>query len=177
MEIKNRQNLLLIIAAGGLLLLVLDWAVIEPLKGSWNERVKRIAELKKSVADGKQLLSRKELILGRWDRIRTNTLPANVSQAEGQLLQAFNRWAQESRVNIGSIRPQWRESGEDYMTLECRADATGDIRQISRFLYEVEKDQMALKVESIELSSRDNNGRDLTLGLQVSGLVLSSQEQ
>jgi hypothetical protein len=36
---------------------------------------------------------------------------------------------------------------------------------------------MALKLESIEISSRDNDGQQLALGLQVSGLVLTPPEQ
>ena len=41
------------------------------------------------------------------------------------------------------------------------------------FLYEVEKDPVGLKVDSVEISSRDDNGRQLALGLQVSGLLIN----
>ena len=36
---------------------------------------------------------------------------------------------------------------------------------------------MALKLESVELSTRDTTGQQLTLDLQISGLVLVSQTQ
>jgi hypothetical protein len=36
---------------------------------------------------------------------------------------------------------------------------------------------MALKLESVELSARDTTGQQLTLDLQISGLVLVSQSQ
>ena len=106
----------------------------------------------------------------------TNTLPSNLSLAEGQVLQAFERWSQDSRISISSIKPQWKRAGDDYMTLECRADAFGSIQALTRFLYYVEEDPLALKVEALEITSRDNDGQQLSLALQVSGVVLGAAE-
>jgi hypothetical protein len=61
-------------------------------------------------------------------------------------------------------------------TLECRASATGDIQSLSKFIYDAEKDPLAVKVESVEITSRDNNGQQLSLVLQVSGLVLNQTQ-
>jgi hypothetical protein len=61
------------------------------------------------------------------------------------------------------------------MTLDCRVEASGDLGTLSRFVYDIEKDPMALKLESVELSTRDDTGQQLTLGLQISGLVLTPQ--
>ena len=63
------------------------------------------------------------------------------------------------------------------MTLNCRVEASGDLGTLSRFIYDIEKDPMALKLESVELSARDTTGQQLTLNLQISGLVLVSQSQ
>jgi hypothetical protein len=41
----------------------------------------------------------------------------------------------------------------------------------------VEKDPLALKVETIEITSRDDNGQQLALALQVSGLLLNQPTQ
>jgi len=56
-------------------------------------------------------------------------------------------------------------------------DASGTLWMLSRFIYDIEKDPMGLKLESVDLSSRDNTGQQITLALQVSGLVLTSQEE
>ncbi|MDB6066294.1 MAG: hypothetical protein JWR26_2502 [Pedosphaera sp.] len=176
METKNRQKVLLIAAAAGLLLLVADSLVITPLTASWNERGRRVAELKKSVSEGQQLLKQKQRIEGRWDDMRTNTLSTDVSLAQSGLLKAFERWEQDSKVKIDRIAPQWK-TGEEYTTLECRADASGSIDALLKFLYDVEKDPMALKLEIVEITSRDTDGQQLALGLQLSGLILSPPQQ
>ncbi len=63
------------------------------------------------------------------------------------------------------------------MTLDCRVEASGSLATLSRFLFDIEKDAMALKVESVELTARDKDGQQLSLGLQISGLTLNPQEQ
>jgi translation initiation factor IF-2 len=103
-------------------------------------------------------------------------LPNNVSVAENEVLRAFERWSQQSRLSVTSIKPQWKRTADDYMTLECRADAFGSLEALTRFLYDVERDSLALKVEAVEITTRDNEGQQLSLALQVSGLLLSPQE-
>jgi hypothetical protein len=172
MAIKNRQQWLIILAATGAALLIGDKLIITPLTASWQERAKQIAELTQQVKQGSLLVSRDSVIRTRWDQMRNGTLPEEVSAAENEVLQAFERWSQESRISISSIKPQWKRTGDDFMTLECRADAFGSIQALTRFLYEVEKDPLALRVEAVEITARDNDGQQLSVGLQVSGLQL-----
>ena len=80
-------------------------------------------------------------------------------------------------MTVTSIKPLWRRTADDFMTLECRVDASGSLSTLTRFLHEVESDPLALRVDSVELGSRDRTGAQLTLGLQVSGLVLSTEKR
>lgn len=177
MKIDNRQRFLAILAISCLGLLIADWFVFTPLTHLWQARSKRIAELRQEIAQGSSLLQRERFVRRRWDEMRTNTLPNNPSLAEQQMLKAFDSWSEQSRVSITSITPQWKHDEDDYMTLECRVDATGDIGTLAQFLYAVEKGPMALKVVSAELSSHDTLGQQLSLALEVSGLVLTPQTQ
>lgn len=170
-NLQNRQKLLTALALTVVGLWAGDRLVISPLIQSWKDRSTRITDLRKSVANGTQILGRERSIRERWESMRDNMLSNEVSAAEGRVLKAFDQWSQDSRVSVTSIKPQWKRS-EEYMTLECRVDAFGGIEAVTRFLYEIEKDPLALKIESVELSSRDNDGSQLTLALQVSGLQL-----
>jgi hypothetical protein len=44
---------------------------------------------------------------------------------------------------------------------------------VNRFLYDLEREPLAVKVESLELAARDNNGQQFTLNVQISGLMLN----
>jgi hypothetical protein len=176
-KIENRQQWLVIavIAIGGLF--ALDSIVIKPLTSVWRARTDRIAALEQKIARGKGIIGRGQNLRDDWASKQTNTLPVNTSQAEQQMLKAFDSWSQKSRVTITGVTPQWKRESDDYMTLECRVDASGDLQTLTQFLYDIESDPMALKLESVELSAHDNAGQQLTLGLLVSGLVLSHEQQ
>ena len=60
--------------------------------------------------------------------MQTNTLPSNPSLAEQKVLQAFDKWSQDSRISVNSITPQWKRDSDDFTTLQCRVDAVGHDR-------------------------------------------------
>ena len=109
----------------------------------------------------------------RWGEMASNALPKATSAAEGRVLEALDRWSRAASVNVTSVKPQWKQVDDDYSTFECHVDATGNLATLTRFLYEVERDKLAVRVEAVELAARDNDAASLSLGLQVSGLLLN----
>ena len=105
--------------------------------------------------------------------MQQRTLTNNLSAAEQQFWRAIYTYAQETRVTLNAITPQWKHDAEDYMTYECRIDAAGDLDRLTRFLHSVERERMALKLESVEFGARDKEGQQLSLGLQIGGLLLN----
>lgn len=178
MKPEQRQKFLLI-AAGCLVgFYLLDLLVVSPLTASWKARSETIAKLRKDIAEGRSIIEREKITRSRWNDMRKNTLAFDVSAAEQELLGAFNNWSQISRVTVTSTKPQWKRGtlSEDSSLLECRVDAVGSLSTVARFLYEVEHSPMALKIESVEFSTRDNDGGQIALGLLVSGLRLKPME-
>ena len=177
MPIKNRQQMLILAAFAGLALLVGDSLIFSPLVKVWKSRSEKIVELRKQVEKGDRLLKHEESYRTNWAQMQTNALPHNPSLAEQQVLQAFDKWSQDSRISVNSITPQWKRDNDDFTTLQCRVDASGTVGTVGRFLYNIEKDPMALKIESVEITARDKDGAQLSLGLQISGLVLNLPEE
>lgn len=175
MQIKNRQQLLLILTLGLLALYLGNLLVYQPMLKWWQSREAKVVALRQQVSQGKTLIRRETVIRGEWDHMRTNSLANDPSLAEQQVLKAFDNWAGNSGVNVNSITPQWQTDQSDYSILDCRVEASGDLGTLSRFLYEIENDPMALQLESVELTASDDKGQQLTLGLQISGLALITQ--
>ena len=173
MKIQNRQQLLLIltIVAGGLLLA--DKILIGPLESLWDGRQAEVAELTDKVKKGKGLIHREQALRSQWSQMQTNSLPNNDAVAQERLLTALHEFEQESGVTINGIVPQWKD-GEEYRTITCRIDAAGQMDNLVRFLYDIEKGPMGVRIESFDLNARDATGRQLAMGLQVSGLVLTT---
>ena len=174
---NNRQRLLMILAGAGIALLLLDSLVFTPLTKAWQTRSAEIARLRKNVAEGRGLIERGPRMQQLWAEWQAQALPKDAAKAEQDLISAFDRWGRASNVELGSIKPQWKRGlTPRYSQLECRVDATGSLATITRFLYEVERSTLPLRVDSIELTSRDEFGQKLTLGLLVSGLRLTPLE-
>jgi hypothetical protein len=169
----DRQRWLLILTGVAVGLLVLDSLVLSPLTRAWQARSAEIARLGKLVADGESIVARGERTRGLWQEMQGQALPADPAKAEQDLLTAFDRWGRAGGVEVASIKPQWkRGQTSQYSLLECRVDVTGPLPAMVRFLHEVEKSPLALRIDSLELNSRDDTGGKLSLGLLVSGLRL-----
>lgn len=177
MNLNKRQQLLAILAIVLVGLFIADKLVFTPLMTRWKARTARIVKLKEDVRDGAEMLKREQVLTEQWNNLRRNTLPAARPEAESQMLKAFERWSQAGEVMVSSIRPQWKESEDDYKTLECRADVAGSLAAITRFLWQIERDPLGVKVDSMELTSRNTEGSQLGLVIQVSGLLLNPPKQ
>ena len=174
MKIENRQKLLLILTIAVVALYVGDLLVFEPLGKWWKSRSDNIVTLRNQVKEGKFMLLREPSIRRQWGEMSAKTLPNNTSLAEQQVLKSFDNWSQESGATVTGITPQWKIDSTNYMTLNCRVEASGDLGTLSRFVYDIEQNTMAMKLDSVEFSTHDNAGQQLTLGLQLSGLALTT---
>jgi hypothetical protein len=177
MKTGNRQSLLLIVTLAVGALFVGEKLVYTPLVNLWKARAKEIAKLRGDIRRGTVTIRNEMTYRGEWDEMRTNTLPNNQSVALERVSKSFYDWAQESGVSLNSVTPQWKGDATDYKTVVCKVEASGTLWMLSRFIYDIENDPLGLKLESADFSSRDNTGQQLTLGLQVSGLVLESEMQ
>ena len=177
MKINNRQQVLAILAIAIVGVFVADKVIFSPLTASWRERAAAIALLRKEINQGEMLMQREKVTRDRWNDIRRSSLPVSASQAEKEMLAAFEKWSADSKVSISSIKPQWKQGAtEDYSVLECRVDAAGTLPVVAKFLYNIESSPMAVKMETIELTARDNNGEQIALGLLISGLRIAGLE-
>ena len=109
----------------------------------------------------------------RWDHLRTNALPQEPSQAEQRLLRACDEWAKSSGAQIVDRMPQWKGDETAYQVLRCRLETSGSLSSLTQFLQRLEEGPLAVKLDSLQLVSRDPSGRQMTLGLQINGLVLN----
>jgi hypothetical protein len=176
-EIPTRQRWLIGIAGGCLLLFILDRVIFTPLTNTWEADSAEIVKLRQEVADGHSLIFRGPRLEQLWSQMRSGSLPHDPAQSEHDVIAGFESWSRTSGVELGSVKPLWKRGDTDaYSVLECRLDATGTLGSLTRFLYEMEKAPLALRVESVELISRDDTGDRLTLSLVVTGLRLSPLE-
>jgi hypothetical protein len=99
---------------------------------------------------------------------------AGDSQTENQVLNAVSQWAATSGLTVTSLKPR-RIQEEDSGKLEVRVSATGTLPTIVRFLYELEADPQALKVEEVSMTSRDDKGAAINCEVRFTRLDLDER--
>ncbi len=177
MKVKNRQDFLVVLTLAAAALFVGVNFVFTPLQNWWSARQAQVRDLREKVKDGNQLIKSETRVRQRWNDMRANALPAGSSQAEQEFLKAVDGWARDSGAQITSLMPQWKNDSTNYMTLECRVESAGDLGALSRFIYDIEKGPLALRLDTVELSSHDNSGQQMTLGLEINGLALIQNDK
>ena len=70
MPIKNRQQLLLVLAGLAVGLLVADAFIFTPLTKAWRDRAARITALRSRLEAGGKLLERAEVLNARWAQMQ-----------------------------------------------------------------------------------------------------------
>lgn len=172
MKIKNRQDFLVMLTLAAVGLFVGVNFVFTPLQNYWSDRQAQVRQLREQVKNGNQMIRRADSLRSRWKEMSANALAPVAPQAEQQFLKAMDGWSRESGAAITSIMPQWKIDSTNYMTLDCRVETAGDLASLSKFIYSIERGPMMVRLDSVELSSHDNNGQQMTLGLQINGLAL-----
>jgi len=184
MKIKNRQDFLVVLTLSVVVLYVAVSFIFPPIFGWWSDRQKQIRTLRDQVRDGHQMIRREPAIRSHWDEMQANALPVSaqgavqqLQGAEQKLLKAVDRWSHDSGAEITSIMPQWKSEGTNYLTLDCRVETAGDLNALSKFLYDIEKGPMMVRLDSVELSSHDVGGQQMTLGVEINGLALLQKDK
>lgn len=177
MKIENRQQFLVVLTVAAFALLVTVNFILTPLAAWWSRRQTEIKILQTKVDEGQNLIRREDSVRSHWDSMRTNALPANTSLAEQNVLQSISDWARSSGTELTSLMPQWKNESTNYLNLTCRVESAGDLGSLTKFLYDLEKGPMALRLDSVELSSRDSSGQQMTMGLELNALALLTPDK
>jgi len=176
-KITQRQRFLFLVAGISIALLILDRIAYTPLTALWRSHAAEIRKLEADVASGAGLIGRAQSLQQTWADMQSRSLPKDPSQAEQDLITALDRCRRTSGIELGSIKPQWKRGLTDRNSLlECRIDATGTLATLGRFVYEVEKSSLALRLDSLAMTARDDTGQKIALELVVTGLRLAPLE-
>ena len=172
---NNREKLLFILVAIVLGLFAGDRLLLQPYLGSWKKHGDNITKLKDQLNKGNRLRSRERIIRADWDSKKENSLPLDENLAQDSVLTAVRRWGTESGVSLNYTSSRPREE-DTFTSIEGKLDITGSMSQVLRFLYQVEKDPLAIRVKSFDIDSKDN-GQTMSMGMIVSGLILTKPDK
>ena len=187
---NKREKQLLTVALLAVAILAGDRLVLRPLVNSWQTRAAKIIELKSNVEHGEDLLPREKSYAKKWERYWGSNLNSTNSIAEDDVLRAIANWEGDSGISRTSMKPQWqnheyeflgKEIAENktysYRTYDVRLVAEGTMQEAVEFVHAIESDELPLKIEKLELASREKTGKLISVSVHFTGLQLGKALQ
>ncbi len=178
MSLSKRERLILWAMVAVACVFFGDRWVLTPLWQQYQVDVDRAAQLERDVLKTRSLLRHRREIEARWQQRQDAGLVAEVSVAEGMLLNHLEKWAGELRLGVSSMKPEREplKKGAIVQLVRCRLIVSGPMESIAKFCHRLETAAFPVRVELMQISSADPQKDVLGVQFVVStvNLVASS---
>ena len=174
---NKREKLLLTVALVVVSILIGDRLVLGPLVNSWQIRNKEIEKLEENIDKGNKLLPREKSTIKKWHTYLRDNLNSTNSIAQAEVLRARVNWTGDSGISFQSEKGEWRNHDDRYQTYDVRLVAEGTMREVVEFVHAIESDALPLKIEQLELASREKTGQLISVSVHFTGLQLGKALQ
>ncbi len=173
MNLKKRETLIGLLAFGLILLFIGDRLIFSPLYDRWKSNSEQIEQLVMQIDKAEKTIQLKKSVHAELLRMRKMALPKERSKAESQLLSQLADWSGSSGFQTDTTKPTYLskrvEGYESFPTIELKTSGKGDMEQIVRFLHTLETAPVAVAIESLKITARDEDLDNLTLSITISG--------
>jgi len=170
---SKRERTMLFVTLAVVGIFVLDRYALTPfLDMQDRQQVERDRVLKEIKSARSLGLERKDLAPKWRERIEAG-LKDDPAEAEGQVLHALRDWAKECGLTLTLLKPERPESKSELREVQIQALGTGNMQNVSKFLWSVQNARFPLKIKEFQLNSRTDGKNDLALQLKVSTLYLA----
>ena len=165
-----REKLIAIGVGVAVGLYALDSVVLTPLGDRLDAADKTINDSRLALAEGEGVQKNANTARRNWKRVTGVNVADNKDAAESQLYNRVRDWLSAARLPLTGIKPGRtdREKGFDKVTVT--ATATGNMEQISRFLYSVQTSDFPVRVNRIDLVTRKEGTDDVTLNIDLASI-------
>lgn len=168
-----------IAAIAGLIIgaFALDRAFVSPLLARYSDAQQRIETATQELASAAQLFDNELRAQRRASEMAGDTLTSDASAAESQLLNAARLWAQQSGLELNSLKLDRAEMQQGFGKLTARAAASGRNESLARFLYAVQHSRIPVRVVDISVTSRREGSDDLNVQIGLATIYLPEHSE
>jgi len=184
---NKRERDLLTVAVIAVTIVVGKLLVFDPLLTSWGNYNKEITRLNDEIKNGNELIrpnpdkpgaaTREESYKKTWAKYLVHNLNSTNTDAEKKVWRAIENWRSVSRISLTSVKPEWQNHDDRYRTYDVRLVAEGTMQEAVEFVHAIESDELPLKIEQLELASREKTGKLINVSVHFTGLQLGEALQ
>ena len=179
MVLSKRERNVGIFTGIAIAILVINYAVIDPLIAAKDDLDKKVVQANSDLARKVATLKRSKEDAPRWNEITRSGLLREASPAESQILGAVSSWAREAGLNPPpSMRTDRTEKeGKYFYKITIHATGNGNMSQIARFLWHFETSTIPVRINDLTIGSRKDGQDDLSLSMTLATIYLAPESE
>lgn len=186
MNLSQRERNIAIVVGILIGLFLLDYVLVEPLLAARDERLTAIQTAEDDLHKGRDLIELRPRLDRRLGSNVRSGLTRDQSSAESQLLNNLRQWALDSDLSLPSLKPsgtaqtvlkQGGKAGEKekaFMKVNVRATGTGNLVQVTRFMYRIQSAAIPVRITDFSITSKKDGTDDLEVNLNISSIFLTA---
>jgi hypothetical protein len=186
-SLSRREKIIGITVGAVVGLFALDRLAVTPLLAQREQLNTDISKAELQLAQATNLIRSKPLLDKQLADNISKGLTKGQSEAESQLLNHLREWAQESGLDLGTLKPAGApqqvvklggrpsEKEKAFLKLTCRASGTGNAEQVGRFIYRIQTASIPLRITDLTINTRKEETDDLEVSLGVSTIFLTPE--
>jgi hypothetical protein len=175
MALTSREQKIMYLAIGSVVLLILNAYVLEPILNKRSEVRQTRQALQAGVDQSLSTLKRKKLLQKRWDEMQQAGLGNDVQAAEAMVYRYLRESSDRARLELGSIQPERLVTENRLREIDFVLSATGSMQSVTQFLWSLETATIPLKIKSYQLGSKNEMAQAMTIQVVLSTVYIKDQ--
>jgi type II secretory pathway component PulM len=172
MILSRRERYIVIGTVAVVGLLALDRLFLTPLIERRQLVDAQMRQATEEMTRANGLFTNRTRVNRKWNEMSATTLKSDGSTAESQIIRSVGDWALEAGLNLSSVKPERAEKEKQFQKITFRANATGNMASVSKFLWRLQTSKVPIRVTDLSITTRRDGVDDLSLDLGISTLYL-----
>ena len=175
MALTSREQKIMYLAIGAVVILILNAYVLEPVLNKRAEVRQTRLTLQAEVDQSLSTLERKKVLQKRWEEMQQDGLGNDVQAAEAMVYRYLRESSDRAGLELGSIQPERLTTETQLGEIDFVLSATGSMQSVTQFLWNLETATIPLKIKSYQLGSKNEMAQAMTIQVVLSTVYMKDQ--
>jgi hypothetical protein len=170
---NRREKLIAIVLAAALAWLLGETYLWTPYKDEDDKVKGDIAALSIPLKTDQRLVKNRKAVDDKWKELLAGGLKTDPAAAESQALHAMRDFAQNTRIDLQSLKPERIARTGDFQQIRIQATGNGTTSGLANMIWQIENARIPLRVTDLRLTARKEGTDDLSFSLNVATIAFT----
>ncbi len=177
MALTKREQYILFITVICVGLFLGDRYILSPVLAVRSQTKGLKSQLQVDLTKANSTLSLKNRLKDRWGQMQETGLSNDASKTESLVLRYLDDRSKKHYLKLSSVQPERLRQKSDLQEIDFTVSGIGDMESICRFLLDIETANVPLKIKTLQLGSRDEDGKEMSVQLKLSSIYIAANPE